>query len=248
MKRPGRQDAGAKRPDTVGGKFLRTKPRLCWRNCYPLPLSSSHSSFEANPRIERIVFICTPHFGSTLASGPLGRLGSRIILPAQVLPAAKSARHARGLVLIALNRFLFGERQAVVHQPIAGPQRPPRSCADLVRSAAYREALGADARDADVNSCRWMKKPPIAKRIAELQAKTADKCRLSREAYTRSLVEMYEAKPCYAAMDNPRCDVLITRGQKHAVFPQKLEVGAQLSKLGLAGIAPPSCGWKPEAS
>ena len=32
-------------------------------------------------------------------------------------------------------------------------------------------------------------------------------------------------------MDNPRCDVLITRGQKHAVFPQKLAVGAQLSKL-----------------
>jgi hypothetical protein len=32
-------------------------------------------------------------------------------------------------------------------------------------------------------------------------------------------------------VDNPRCDVLITRGQKHAVFPQKLAVGAQLSKL-----------------
>ena len=32
-------------------------------------------------------------------------------------------------------------------------------------------------------------------------------------------------------MDSPRCDVMITRGQKHAVFPQKLAVGAQLSKL-----------------
>ena len=42
---------------------------------------------------------------------------------------------------------------------------------------------------------------------------------------------MYEAKPGDASMDNPRCDVLITRGQKHAVFPQKLAVGAQLSKL-----------------
>jgi phage terminase small subunit len=43
----------------------------------------------------------------------------------------------------------------------------------LTPTAAYREALGADARDADVNSCRWMKKPPIAKRIAELKAKAA---------------------------------------------------------------------------
>jgi hypothetical protein len=42
---------------------------------------------------------------------------------------------------------------------------------------------------------------------------------------------MYEAKPGDASIDNPRCDVLITRGQKHAVFPQKLAVGAQLSKL-----------------
>ena len=101
----------------------------------------------------------------------------------------------------------------------------------LTPTAAYRETLGADARDPDVNSCRWMKKPPIAERIAELKANAADKCSLSREAYIRSLEEMYDAKPCDASLDNPRCDVLITRGQKHAVFPQKLVVGAQLSKL-----------------
>ena len=101
----------------------------------------------------------------------------------------------------------------------------------LTPTAAYRETLGADARDPDVNSCRWMKKPPIAERIAELKAKAADKCRLSREAYIRSLEEMYDAKPCDASLENPRCDVLITRGQKHAVFPQKLAVGAQLSKM-----------------
>ena len=53
----------------------------------------------------------------------------------------------------------------------------------LTPTAAYRETLGADARDPDVNSCRWMKKPPIAERIAELKAKAADKCSLSREAY-----------------------------------------------------------------
>ena len=73
----------------------------------------------------------------------------------------------------------------------------------------------------------WMKRPGVRERIAESESK----CSLSREAYIRSLVEMYEAKPEDAAMTNPLCDVLITRGQKHAVFPQKLAVGAQLSKL-----------------
>ena len=110
----------------------------------------------------------------------------------------------------------------------------------LTPTGAYRETLGADARDPDVNSCRWMKKPPIAERIAELKAKAADKCSLSREAYIRSLDEMYEAKPADASMDNPRCDVLITRGQKHAVFPQKLAVGGATLQAGWLG--PPDRG------
>ena len=76
-----------------------------------------------------------------------------------------------------------------------------------------------------------MKRPGVRERIEELKAESAARCSLSREAYIRSLVEMYEAKPSDSSMDNPRCDVLITRGQKHAVFPQKLVVGAQLSKL-----------------
>lgn len=42
--------------------------------------------FEANPRIKRMVFICTPHRGSPLASGFLGKLGrSLIMLPASVV-------------------------------------------------------------------------------------------------------------------------------------------------------------------
>jgi hypothetical protein len=45
--------------------------------------------FEANPRITRIVFICTPHMGSPLAAGLLGQFGrSIILLPARVLEGA----------------------------------------------------------------------------------------------------------------------------------------------------------------
>jgi hypothetical protein len=101
----------------------------------------------------------------------------------------------------------------------------------LTPTGAYRETLGTDARDPDVNSCRWMKKPPTAERIGELKAMAADKCSLSRETYIKSLVDMYEAKPSEASMDNPRCDVVVVRGQKQAVFPPKLQVGQQLAKL-----------------
>ena len=54
-----------------------------------------------------------------------------------------------------------------------------------------------------------MKMSGVRERIEELKAEAADKCSLSREAYIKSLVEMYEAKPSEASMDNPRCDVVV---------------------------------------
>src|SRR5262245_59828483 len=42
---------------------------------------------------------------------------------------------------------------------------------------------------------------------------------------------MYDAKPGEASMDNSRCDVVVVRGQKQALFPPKLQVGQQLAKL-----------------
>jgi pimeloyl-ACP methyl ester carboxylesterase len=55
----------------------------------PGSLAKRSLIFEANRRVKRMVFICTPHLGSPLAIGPLGELGRRIILlPAQVLRGA----------------------------------------------------------------------------------------------------------------------------------------------------------------
>jgi pimeloyl-ACP methyl ester carboxylesterase len=43
-------------------------------------------TYRANPRIKRVVFICTPHRGSDMASGGLGGLGISLIrLPFQLL-------------------------------------------------------------------------------------------------------------------------------------------------------------------
>jgi hypothetical protein len=43
------------------------------------------TTFEANPKVARLVFICTPHRGSEMAVGSLGELGRRLIaLPADL--------------------------------------------------------------------------------------------------------------------------------------------------------------------
>jgi pimeloyl-ACP methyl ester carboxylesterase len=49
-------------------------------------------TFRANPRINRVVFICTPHRGSDVASGGIGRFGiSLITLPVQLLSTVKDS-------------------------------------------------------------------------------------------------------------------------------------------------------------
>ena len=98
-------------------------------------------------------------------------------------------------------------------------------------SDSYRAIAGKDARYADVRADQLMKMPGVRERIEELKADASAKCSLSREAYIKSLVEMYESKPSEASMDNPRCDIVVVRGQKQAVFPPKLHVGQQLAKL-----------------
>jgi pimeloyl-ACP methyl ester carboxylesterase len=56
-------------------------------------------TYRANPRIKRVVFICTPHRGSDMASGGLGGLGISLIrLPAQVLTTMTSALTSSELV------------------------------------------------------------------------------------------------------------------------------------------------------
>jgi triacylglycerol esterase/lipase EstA (alpha/beta hydrolase family) len=56
-------------------------------------------TFRANPRIERVVFICTPHRGSDMASGGLGKFAiSLITLPAQLATVMKDALSTGELV------------------------------------------------------------------------------------------------------------------------------------------------------
>jgi pimeloyl-ACP methyl ester carboxylesterase len=50
------------------------------------------TTFRANPRIKRVVFICTPHRGSDIASGGIGKLGiSLITLPIRLATVMKDS-------------------------------------------------------------------------------------------------------------------------------------------------------------
>jgi pimeloyl-ACP methyl ester carboxylesterase len=56
--------------------------------------------FNANPQVKRIVFICTPHRGSNMAMGSIGRIGMRLItLPLTIVGVV---RDSLGTALFAM--------------------------------------------------------------------------------------------------------------------------------------------------
>jgi Holliday junction resolvase len=100
---------------------------------------------------------------------------------------------------------------------------------------AYREAVSNKSKNPDVLASQLVGMPGVAERIEELKAESARKCSMTREEFVESLVEMYRSAPGDASLTNPLCDSLISRGVRHAVFPMKTTVAAQLAKL---------CGWE----
>src|SRR4029077_12930984 len=57
------------------------------------------TTFQANRRIKRVVFICTPHRGSEMASSGLGRFGTSLIaLPLNIASAMKDVLTSAELV------------------------------------------------------------------------------------------------------------------------------------------------------
>jgi pimeloyl-ACP methyl ester carboxylesterase len=57
----------------------------------PADLVSRAATFRSNPRIKRVVFICTPHLGSKMASGGIGQLAIKLIsLPTDLATTMKS--------------------------------------------------------------------------------------------------------------------------------------------------------------
>ena len=83
--------------DAVWRDVFKSDSAKLWADLPSDSLVKQSLVFEANPRIKRTVFICTPHLGTSLASGLLGQLGGSIILlPAQVVRTVKSLASRMG--------------------------------------------------------------------------------------------------------------------------------------------------------
>ena len=71
---------------TLGGPAMQLFAAL-----QPADLVTRSTTFKSNPRIKRVVFICTPHRGSKMASGGIGELAIKLIsLPVDLATTVKS--------------------------------------------------------------------------------------------------------------------------------------------------------------
>jgi terminase small subunit-like protein len=103
--------------------------------------------------------------------------------------------------------------------------------------ASGRPAIGAyklagyKNSSAKASATRLMENDGISSRIAELRAQQSTKSEFSRDQLRQFLIHIVTAKPEQASMQNPLCEIAITKKGPAAVFPDKLGAAAQLAKL-----------------
>ena len=100
----------------------------------PADLVTKATTFKANCRIKRVVFICTPHRGSKMASGGIGELGIKLIsLPVDLVTTMKSEIPAETLRKINNGRL-------------------PNSVSNLKPNAPYLQVLNKETIHAPYHS------------------------------------------------------------------------------------------------
>jgi hypothetical protein len=95
---------------------------------------------------------------------------------------------------------------------------------------AYKLA-GYKNSSAKANATRLMENDGISSRIAELRAQQSAKSEFSRDQLRQFLINIITAKPEQASLQNPLCEIAMTKDGPSPVFPDKLGAAAQLAKL-----------------
>ena len=100
-----------------------------------------------------------------------------------------------------------------------------RAAMEAYKLAGYKKS------SAKANATRLMENDGISSRIAELKAQQSAKSEFSRDQLRQFLIHIITAKPEQASMQNPLCEIAMTKEGPAPVFPDKLGAAVQLAKL-----------------
>jgi pimeloyl-ACP methyl ester carboxylesterase len=105
--------------------------------------------FQANPRVKRVVFICTPHRGSDEALGGLGRFGRSLI----ALPLAMTTIYRESLTDVDLTQFTGSTRRLPNSVSGLSPNNPSLKIVNSARiTAPYHSIIGDRGKGDSPNS------------------------------------------------------------------------------------------------
>src|SRR5262245_36058343 len=98
--------------------------------------------------------------------------------------------------------------------PILTNPRHELFCQAIASSRPAMEAYklaGYKKSSAKANATRLMENDGIFSRIAELREQQSAKAELSRDQFRRFLIDIIQAKPEQASMQNPLCEIAMTK-------------------------------------
>ena len=105
--------------------------------------------FQANPRIKRVVFICTPHRGSETALSGLGRFGRSLI----ALPVAMTSIFKQSLTEVDFTQFTGSARRLPNSVSGLSPNNPSLKIVNSATiSAPYHSIIGDRGKGDSPNS------------------------------------------------------------------------------------------------
>ena len=98
---------------------------------------------------------------------------------------------------------------------------------------AYEQAgySVATSQDADTLGSKMSRNVKVAAYIAELREAAAEAAGMTRDEAISKLIEIVNAKPSEASMDNPLCDLRMSKAGPYAAFPDKLRSFERLARM-----------------
>lgn len=95
----------------------------------------------------------------------------------------------------------------------------------------YKNAFGCTQDSAESNSSRLRENEVVAARIGELLRRQAEKCEMKREELVSILVKTLRAKPSDASLDNPLCDLKMSKAGPYPAFTDKSKAAERLCNM-----------------
>jgi len=102
----------------------------------------------------------------------------------------------------------------------------------LSASAAYQKVFsGCTVQSAETAGPKLLRSVQVNFRVDELKTKTAEKLQITREELVKMCIDIVKSKPSDAGMENPLCELKMSKQGPFATFPDKKGIMERLCKM-----------------